>query len=170
MEIVSRFAHDAPVYAINENNIKSLYSGQLNLRQRPGRNNALGHIKFIFPNNYAIYLHDTPAHSLFRQSKRDFSHGCIRVENPNELAKFVLRNQPEWDTTKIKEAMKANKPNIVDVKQKIPVLIFYSTALASLTGVSFYPDIYEHDSSLISALGQRSKLFATQHTSMLTTL
>ncbi|WP_233144754.1 L,D-transpeptidase family protein [Methyloprofundus sedimenti] len=170
MEIVSRFAHDAAVYAINENSISRLYSGQLNLRQRPGRNNALGHVKFIFPNNYAIYLHDTPAHSLFRRSKRDFSHGCIRVEKPNELAMFILRNQPEWDAAKIKEAMRSNKPGIVNVKQKIPVLIFYSTALASPTGVSFYPDIYEYDNSLISALDQRSKLFATLQTSMLLTL
>ncbi|MCK5871082.1 MAG: L,D-transpeptidase family protein [Methyloprofundus sp.] len=95
MEIVSRFTHDAPVYAINENSISRLYSGQLNLRQRPGRKNALGNIKFIFPNNYAIYLHDTPALSLFKRNKRDFSHGCIRVENPNKLAQFVLRKQPE---------------------------------------------------------------------------
>lgn len=114
-------------------------------------------------------MHDTPVHSLFRRSKRDFSHGCIRVENPNELAQFVLRKQPEWDATKIKEAMNTNKPSIIDVKQKIPVLIFYSTALASPTGVSFYSDIYEHDNSLMSALDQRSKLFATLNTSMLAT-
>ncbi|WP_221895303.1 L,D-transpeptidase family protein [Bathymodiolus japonicus methanotrophic gill symbiont] len=74
MEIVSRFAHNAPVYAINEVNIQRLYNGQLHLRQRPGRKNALGHIRFIFPNSHNIYLHDTPAHSLFKRSKRDFSH------------------------------------------------------------------------------------------------
>ena len=167
MEIVSRFTHNAPVYAINKNNIRRLYSGQLHLRQRPGRKNALGHIKFIFPNNYNIYLHDTPAHSLFKRNKRDFSHGCIRVENPNELAQFVLRNQPEWDAAKIKEAMKANKPSILDVKQKIPVLIFYSTAFINRTGLAFYPDIYDHDNTLKHALAQRSKLFTTLHTSML---
>ena len=167
MEIVSRFSHNAAVYAINENNIKRLYSGQLNLRQRPGRKNALGHIKFIFPNNYSIYLHDTPAHSLFRHNKRDFSHGCIRVENPNELAKFVLQKQPEWDAIRIKEAMRAKKPSIVDVKQKIPVLIFYTTAFVSNKGVAFYPDIYDYDRTLKSALTQRSELFTTLHTSMI---
>ena len=166
MQIVSRFAHDAPVYAINEDNIRRLYSGQLHLRQRPGRKNALGHIKFIFPNDYSIYLHDTPAHSLFKNSKRDFSHGCIRVENPNKLAQFVLRSQPEWDAIKIKETMRARKPKIVDVKNKIPVLIFYSTAFANQTGVAFYPDIYAHDSALMYALAQRSQHFATLHTSM----
>ncbi|TXK94219.1 hypothetical protein BMR02_14170 [Methylococcaceae bacterium HT1] len=88
-------------------------------------------MKFIFPNNYAIYLHDTPALSLFKRNKRDFSHGCIRVENPNKLAQFVLRKQPEWDAQKIQEAMQAEKPSIVDVAQKIPVLIFYSTALVT---------------------------------------
>lgn len=167
MEIVSRFAHNAPVYAINEVNIQRLYSGQLHLRQRPGRKNALGHVKFIFPNNYNIYLHDTPAHSLFKRSKRDFSHGCIRVEKPISLAQFVLRNQPEWDETKISKAMRTNKPSILDVKHKIPVLIFYSTALADQKGIAFYPDIYGHDSTLKYALAQRSELFAPLSTSML---
>ncbi|WP_428353249.1 L,D-transpeptidase family protein [Methyloprofundus sp.] len=167
MEIVSRFAHDAPVYALNETNIQRLYNKQLHLRQRPGRKNALGHIKFIFPNNHNIYLHDTPARSLFKRSKRDFSHGCIRVENPNILAEFVLSNQSEWNATKIKQTMRSNKPSIVDVKQKIPVLIFYSTALPSPAGIAFYPDIYDHDSALTVALDQRSKIFATVQTPLL---
>lgn len=167
MEIVSRFSHHAPVLEINEENIQRLYNGQLNLRQRPGRKNALGHIKFIFPNKHNIYLHDTPAHSLFRHNKRDFSHGCIRIEQPSALASFVLKNQPEWDTTKIKQAMRAKKPRIVDVNQSIPVLIFYTTASATKEGVAFYPDIYNHDNNLTSALAQRSELFTTQHTSMI---
>jgi len=167
MEIVSQFSHSASVYATNEENINRLHSGELNLRQRPGRKNALGHIKFIFPNNYNIYLHDTPARSLFRRSKRDFSHGCIRIENPDKLAQFVLRNQPEWDAIKINKAMRARKPSIVDIKQKIPVLIFYNTASANKGEVDFYPDIYDHDSTLKSALEQRSALFSTLHTSLL---
>lgn len=167
MEIVSRFAHNAPVYAINEVNIQRLYNGQLHLRQRPGRKNALGHIKFIFPNSHNIYLHDTPAHSLFKRSKRDFSHGCIRVEKPNSLAQFVLRNQPEWDETKIRKVLRTNKPSIIDVTHKIPMLIFYSTALADQKGVAFYPDIYGHDSTLKYALAQRSELFSPAPSSML---
>lgn len=158
MEIVAQFSHQAETLPINQENIKLLYSGELHLRQRPGSGNALGHIKFIFPNSHKVYLHDTPALSLFRRTQRDFSHGCIRVENPNKLALFVLQGHPEWDDTKIHNAMAANKPNIVNIKQSIPVLIFYTTALVTATGTAFYPDIYDHDSTLQSALAERSQL------------
>ena len=160
MEIVSQFSHQATALPINEENINRLYSGQLHLRQRPGPGNALGHIKFIFPNNYNVYLHDTPALSLFNRQQRDFSHGCIRVENPSKLAIFALQEQPEWDDTKIQSAMTSNEPSIVDLKQTIPVLIFYTTTLVTKTGTVFYPDIYNHDSILQSALVERSQLLA----------
>lgn len=163
MEIVSQFSQNTSVLAINEENISRLRTGQLHLRQRPGRRNALGHVKFIFPNNHAIYLHDTPARSLFNRSKRDFSHGCIRVEKPHALAEFVLQNQPGWDAKRIKRAMRANKTSIVDITQNIPVLIFYNTASANDAGVSFFADIYDHDNTLKAALVQRSELFATLH-------
>jgi len=167
MEIVAQFSDQAKVYAINKENIQRLYSGQLKLRQRPGRRNALGHIKFIFPNNHAIYLHDTPTRSLFNRPKRDLSHGCIRVENPNALAQFVLRKQPEWNNAKIEQSMRANKPSIVNMDQAIPVLIFYTTALATKTGIAFYPDIYDLDSSLKSALNQRSMAYSVHNMSLL---
>lgn len=160
MEIVATFSHHATVLPINEENISSLYSGKLHLRQRPGPSNALGHIKFIFPNNHKVYLHDTPARSLFKRNQRDFSHGCIRVENPNKLAMFVLQEQPKWNAKKIHRAMTANTPSIVGIKQTIPVIIFYTTALVTQTGTSFYPDIYDHDSTLQSALIERSQLLA----------
>jgi len=157
MEIVSRFSHQATALPINEENIRRLYSGQLHLRQRPGPKNALGHIKFIFPNNHKVYLHDTPALSLFSRAQRDFSHGCIRVENPRALAEFALQDHPEWDSSKIKQVITANEPSIVNIKQKIPVLIFYTTALATKAGIAFYSDIYDHDSLLDSALVERSQ-------------
>ena len=160
MEIVTQFSHHAAVLPINEENINRLYSGQLHLRQRPGPANALGHIKFIFPNNHNVYMHDTPARSLFNRQQRDFSHGCIRVESPNKLAMFVLQEQPEWDNTKIQAAMTANEPRIVDIKQTIPVLIFYTTTLVTKTGTVFYPDLYKHDNLLQSALVERSQLLA----------
>lgn len=167
MEIVARFTHNAKVFPINDKNIQRLHNGQLFLRQRPGYRNALGHIKFIFPNDYAIYLHDTPALSLFNRTKRDFSHGCIRVEHPNTLAQFVLKNQSQWDANKIKQAMRATKPEIVNLKQHIPVLIFYTTTMASKSSLSFYPDIYHHDSHLKSALNLRSTLFNSRHSPLL---
>lgn len=157
MEIVANFSNDAIALPINAENITSLKNGHLKLRQRPGKHNALGHIKFIFPNAYKVYLHDTPTLSLFKRPQRDFSHGCIRVENPSALAQFVLQNQPEWDDIKIRKAMTANVPLTVNVKRNIPVLIFYITALATKTGVSFYPDIYNHDHTLKSALAERSQ-------------
>jgi len=157
LEIVANFSHQATPLPSTPENIKQLYSKQLHLRQRPGRKNALGHIKFMFPNNYNIYLHDTPGTSLFSRSKRDFSHGCIRVENPSALALFALRNNSDWTKQKITEAMYSGAPSIVNLKQKIPVLIFYSTALATTSGVSFYPDIYNHDSALSTAIAERSQ-------------
>jgi murein L,D-transpeptidase YcbB/YkuD len=160
LEIVANFSHQATPLPNTPENIKQLHSKQLHLRQRPGHKNALGHIKFMFPNNYNIYLHDTPATSLFRQSKRDLSHGCIRVENPSALALFALSNNPGWTKQKIAEAMYSDTPSIVNLKQKIPVLIFYSTALVTQSGVSFYPDIYAHDSALKLAITERSQNLA----------
>jgi len=157
LEIVANFSHRATPLPSTPENIQQLHSKKLHLRQRPGRKNALGHIKFMFPNNYNIYLHDTPGTSLFSRTKRDLSHGCIRVESPSSLALFALRNNPSWTEQKIAEAMYSDAPSIVDLEQKIPVLIFYSTALATQSGVAFYPDIYGHDSELSTAIAERSQ-------------
>lgn len=158
MEIVPYFSHHTEVLPNNEKNISQLYTDQLRLRQRPGNKNALGDIKFIFPNDYAIYLHDTPFKNLFRYTKRDFSHGCIRVESPQALAKFILKNRNNWNKNKTKAILKTKEPTIVGVlSSKIPVVIFYTTVLPSETGVSFYPDIYDLDKALIAALTARSQ-------------
>ena len=132
--------------------IKAVLSGQLRIRQRPGLHNALGAIKFIFPNNDNIYMHHTPATHLFSRDRRDFSHGCIRLEQPVELAKFVLANQPEWTEQRIMDAMAAGQSKTIRLKDPLPVLIGYSTVLSRNGTVFFYPDIYGHDATLRKAL------------------
>jgi L,D-transpeptidase YcbB len=115
-------------------------------RQKPGDGNALGHVKFLFPNKYNVYLHDTPADSLFAKPGRALSHGCIRVEEPETLAKYVLRDYPEWDEQSILTAMRAGVEKHVKLKTKIPVHITYFTAWVDENGgLHFQPDIYGYD-------------------------
>ena len=119
------------------------------IRQRPGEKNALGRVKFLFPNSFNIYLHDTPVKSLFEKDKRAYSHGCIRLKEPEKLANYVLRNQPEWTPEKIEDAMNAGKERFVKVKNPIPVLITYYTAWVDDNGqLNFREDIYGHDANL----------------------
>ncbi len=126
-----------------------LRSGKLHIRQKPGPDNALGLIKFDLPNAYDVYMHDTPAKELFSRSRRDFSHGCIRVENPVALAAWVLQDQPEWTVEHILSAMNGNETLRVTLKQSIPVLIVYGTAVVMEDGeVRFFNDIYGHDKAL----------------------
>lgn len=119
------------------------------IRQKPGPKNALGRVKFLFPNSFNIYLHDTPVKSLFQKDKRAYSHGCIRVKDPEKLANYVLRNQPEWTPDKIEEAMNSGEQRFVKVKDPIPVLITYYTAWVDDNGqLNFRGDIYGHDADL----------------------
>lgn len=116
------------------------------VRQTPGAHNALGLVKFIMPNDYQVYLHDTPSKSLFDRTRRDGSHGCIRLGDPFALAKFLLRDQPEWTDERIRAAMNGEESTPVRFLQPIPVVITYATAVARGNGdVYFYPDIYGHD-------------------------
>lgn len=153
-EIVPRFGNEVQALPATEANIEKLGSGQLNLRQRPGPNNSLGLVKFIFPNNAAVYLHSTPATQLFHRTRRDFSHGCIRVEDPVGLAEFVMGNEPGgWTRDRIVEAMNGSRPTRVVLEEPFPVIIFYTTVLVDLdSSVSFYDDIYGHDERLAGAL------------------
>jgi len=152
MEIVRGF-DDSVALPTTPENIAQLSSGRLKVRQRPGPRNALGLAKFIFPNSDNIYMHDTPSTALFARSRRDFSHGCIRVEDPAGLAAFVLADQPEWTPARIRSAMQGSDPSRVNLTRPLPVLIFYSTALVMLDGtVHFYPDIYGHDERLEAEL------------------
>jgi murein L,D-transpeptidase YcbB/YkuD len=120
----------------------------LAFRQKPGATNALGHVKFLFPNPYNVYLHDTPADALFARPGRAFSHGCVRVEKPEDLAKWLLLDAPEWTNEKIVEAMHAGDEQHVKLKQEIPVHIVYFTAWADDAGVvGLYPDVYGYDAA-----------------------
>ena len=142
---------------LSQANIDAVLNGQARIRQRPGPLNALGDIKFVFPNNQAIYLHHTPSPQLFSRGRRDFSHGCIRVEAPVELAKFVMKGMPEWTEPRIREAMSAGKSKTVSLQQPIPVVLAYGTAIARADGrVYFVPDIYGQDILLDQALRQRA--------------
>lgn len=123
------------------------------VRQKPGPRNSLGLVKFLFPNSNNIYLHDTPSKSLFSSEKRAFSHGCIRVEKPVELANLILKDDPYWTPEKIDEAMHKNKETWYTLKNKIPVYIGYFTAFVDENGVmNFYKDIYGKDAQLAAML------------------
>jgi len=125
------------------------------VRQKPGPSNSLGLVKFLFPNSNNIYLHDTPSKSLFSEDKRAFSHGCIRVSKPRDLAIRVLRQMPEWTPQKIDAAMHAGKEQYVTLKKTIPVAIGYFTAFMSSDGqLNFRTDIYKRDDSLLEMLMQ----------------
>ena len=119
------------------------------ISQKPGPKNALGKIKFIFPNSFDIYFHDTPAKSLFKNNKRAFSHGCIRLSKPVQLAEYLLDKQPGWSTAKIHEAMRSEDEKFVKLKDPVPVLISYYTAWVDENGkLNFREDIYDHDLEL----------------------
>jgi murein L,D-transpeptidase YcbB/YkuD len=116
------------------------------LRQEPGPKNALGRVKFMFPNAYGVYLHDTPSKELFNRTVRTFSHGCIRVEKPLELAEYVLRETANWDRAAILAAIERQKQQSVWLPEPIPVYIQYRTAWVDRDGtVQFRNDIYGYD-------------------------
>jgi murein L,D-transpeptidase YcbB/YkuD len=116
------------------------------LRQDPGPKNALGRVKIMFPNDYAVYLHDTPSTSLFDAADRSFSSGCVRVESPLELARLLLDDPTEWNDAAIARAVESGKMQNVTLKRKVPVLLAYWTAWADPQGrVNFRRDIYQQD-------------------------
>lgn len=122
------------------------------LRQRPGPANALGRIKFMFPNSFAIYLHDTPDHSLFARGVRTFSSGCIRVSDPSALARFLMQDDPDWTIDKLKAEIEKGETKRVSLKKKVPVHLSYLTAWVSEDGtMQFRDDIYGRDATLFSA-------------------
>ena len=139
-----------PNYIAKENmEITGNEDGLPVVRQKPGPGNALGKVKFLFPNSFNIYFHDTPSKSLFEKDKRAYSHGCIRVKEPEKLANYVLRNQPEWTPEKINEAMNSGEEKYVKVKNPIAVVVTYYTAWVDENGrLNFREDIYGHDEKL----------------------
>jgi murein L,D-transpeptidase YcbB/YkuD len=136
---------------LDNNNMER--TGTLNglpvIRQKPGADNALGRVKFVFPNNYNIYFHDTPSKNLFDENDRAFSHGCIRLEQAQKLAEYLLSNDSDWPKSKIYDAMYSGNNTWVKLKDKIPVYIVYFTAWVTSDGtLNFRDDIYGHDAKM----------------------
>jgi L,D-transpeptidase YcbB len=151
--------HDGKVVTsgeLSDDVLAQLKAGKLAVRQKPGPTNALGLVKLIFPNEHNVYLHSTPAPDLFSRSRRDFSHGCIRVEKPAELAAWVLRNNSGWTLQRVQQGMQHGSDNVtVSLAQRVPVFIVYGTAIAYENNeVHFYDDIYGHDAKLTQALAK----------------
>jgi murein L,D-transpeptidase YcbB/YkuD len=141
--------------AVTNEGLGQLRAGKLFVRQKPGPKNALGLVKFVFPNSYNVYMHDTPATEFFAKSRRDFSHGCIRLEKPADLAAWVLRDNPGWNPERIRAAMNGTTTQQVNLAHPIPVLIVYGTVIVLEDGlVHFYDDIYGHDASLEKVLAK----------------
>lgn len=153
MEIVASGADTAASLPATDENIAKVAAGKLFVRQRPGPANSLGLAKFIFPNSENVYMHGTPSQQLFSRARRDFSHGCIRVEDPAQLAAWVLRHDPSWTRERIQAAMNGARPLQVNLKEKLKVVVFYDTVHVNSEQVVFFvDDIYGHDKTLDAAL------------------
>jgi murein L,D-transpeptidase YcbB/YkuD len=141
---------------ISDEVLQQLSAGKLQVRQKPGPSNALGLVKLMFPNEYNVYLHSTPSQQLFSQTRRDFSHGCIRVEKPAELTAWVLRDKPEWSLERVRGAMQTGKDNVqVNLTAPVPVLILYGTAVVDEQNEAlFFDDIYGYDADLEKVLAR----------------
>ena len=151
MEVVDR--RDSVIPDVSPEIIERISRGTLRVRQRPGTSNPLGLVKFVFPNSEAIYLHGTPRTELFARTRRDFSHGCIRVEDPTTLAGWVLRDRPRWSRSAIVAAQRGRATVRASLSRPMPVVVWYTTAVAAPDGKAwFYPDIYGHDRRLDRAL------------------
>ncbi|WP_439504476.1 L,D-transpeptidase family protein [Sediminibacterium sp.] len=136
--------------------ITQYVGGLPQIRQKPGANNALGRVKFLFPNEFNIYLHDTPNRNLFAQTNRGLSHGCIRIAEPKKFAEFLLRDQPNYTSTAIDSLMYLEKEKWVTLKKKIPVFLVYFTSWVDQAGVlHFRRDIYQHDQKMAQKLFQK---------------
>jgi murein L,D-transpeptidase YcbB/YkuD len=148
-EIMPSIKRNANYIAKNNMEITGYSGGVPNVRQKPGPSNSLGLVKFLFPNNYNIYFHDTPNRNLFTQANRSFSHGCIRLGEPKKFAEYMLRNDSTWTSDQIEKAMHLAKEKWVTVKKAVPVLIVYFTAWVDKDGLlNFRKDIYGHDEKM----------------------
>jgi murein L,D-transpeptidase YcbB/YkuD len=152
-EVVRGWGDDAPVVDPWRLSNAALSSTRYRIRQRPGPDNALGRVKFMFPNDFNVYLHDTPAQSLFDERVRAFSHGCVRVADPAGLAAFVLAGRPEWTVERIRATLDAGDRVRVDLPQKLPVYLLYLTAFDRDGEVAFREDLYDLDEPLLRAIG-----------------
>ncbi|HWM91361.1 MAG TPA: L,D-transpeptidase family protein [Thermoanaerobaculia bacterium] len=153
-EILPKQASDPGYMA--RNNMEFVSSGgSQRIRQRPGPDNPLGQVKFMFPNEHDVYLHDSPADHLFSREERDFSHGCVRLERPVQLAEYLLRDNPDWRGTRLREAIVSGEQRSIKLPKKLPVHILYFTAWVEDNGaIHFRKDVYGHDAKLAAALAQ----------------
>lgn len=155
MEQTTENADETELASAKEEYLEKVLTGNYRLRQNPGPSNPLGRVKFLFPNKHSVYLHDTPNRGYFQRAQRNFSHGCIRVEKPVELADFVLSSDPSWSDDTIRSAINRGRTQTVDVPVPVTVYILYFTAWANEDGtVSFHKDIYGLDQILQNALLQ----------------
>ena len=155
MELFRGDGDNGPTVEASAANLARVASGTIGIRQRPGPRNSLGLAKFIFPNDHNVYFHGTPATELFSQSRRDFSHGCIRLQDPAGLALWVLRDSTRWTRPQIESTMNGGASRRVDLARPLPVNIYYTTAVVRPGNVvAFYGDVYGHDATLERALAK----------------
>jgi L,D-transpeptidase YcbB len=152
-EILPAMARNPNYLASQNMEITGNNGGLPVIRQLPGGKNALGRVKFLFPNDFDIYFHDTPSKSLFQRDKRAFSHGCIRLSDPSKMANYLLKDDPQWSPESIEAAMNSGEERFVKLKNPVPVLITYYTAWVDDAGLlHFAEDIYDHDSKLANKM------------------
>jgi murein L,D-transpeptidase YcbB/YkuD len=152
-EILPALAKDPSYLAKNNMEQTGTEGGLPVIRQLPGPGNSLGRVKFLFPNSFNIYFHDTNAKSLFNKDKRAYSHGCIRLAEPEKMAQYLLRHQPDWTPERISEAMNSGKEKFVKLKDPIPVFITYYTSWVDENNqLNFREDIYKHDQKLAAKM------------------
>ncbi len=156
-EIVTDWSEDAEVLSPDSRALDLVEAGEYRIRQQPGPENALGRIKFMFPNDFNIYLHDTPEDHLFEQAQRAYSHGCIRVERPVELADFVLTSD-EWTSDAVRSRIESRDRSMEPLADPIPIYILYWTAFVDQQDrTHFRDDIYGNDATLRDALDERTR-------------
>jgi murein L,D-transpeptidase YcbB/YkuD len=155
MEIYSGDGDTGPALPTSSANLARVASGDLGIRQRPGPRNSLGLAKFIFPNDHNVYFHGTPATELFSRTRRDFSHGCIRLEDPAGLATWIMRDPRAWSRRQVEQVMNGANSRRVNLTRQIPVVIYYTTAVVWPDGkLGFFDDVYKHDARLESVLAK----------------
>ncbi len=137
---------------LRRNDFRLVSHNPLQIVQEPGPKNALGRVKFIFPNKYDVYVHDTPNQKLFGQATRTFSHGCIRVQDALHLAMLLL-NDPKWNIERVKAVLRSRKTIAEKLKDPVPIAVVYLTVkVIPGDGLGFLPDIYQRDFAVLSAL------------------
>ena len=152
-EVVRGWGDEAPVLGAGAEAIAELLAGRARVRQRPGPSNAMGRVKFLFPNDFNVYFHDTPAQAAFGAARRDLSNGCVRLSDPMALVKLLLADDPSWTEERIAAAVARNRPTYVRLRRPRPVFLLYATAMTTQDGETrFYPDIYGYDDELARRL------------------